>query len=106
MAKIYIQKHYITAQPAQQVIPIITSFEYNIKNTQLHYILGQPSKPVVPVPDENSPSKGQTHSPPPVKSNIKTPKRNRNTAKPAIMTNIISRNSCRQTQIKTQKGEN
>ena len=40
IAKIYIQKHYITVRPAQLVVPIVTSFEYNKKNTHtitLHF---------------------------------------------------------------------
>ena len=30
-AKICIQKHYITVQPQKLVVPITTSFEYNIE---------------------------------------------------------------------------
>ena len=39
-------------QPQRLVIPIATSFKYNIKDTQSHYISGQLSKLVVPVPDK------------------------------------------------------
>ena len=48
-AKNYIQKHYVTVQPQKLVIPITTSFEYNIKR-HTHYISEQPNKLVVPVP--------------------------------------------------------
>ena len=107
ITQIYIEKHYSSVRPAKPVVPIATSFEYNIKihTFTLHFRVTQPSSHTSSWPDirETHQVKVKHTHRPTMKVNIKdTQRKQKTTQNWHIMTNITSRNGCRVTQIRTQ----